>query len=269
MKEAQQLRLYGHRGACAELPENTIVSFERAVQLGANALETDVHMSADGHIVVSHDASGSRAAGTTKHIRESSWSEIRTWDAGRGYVDGSGQRPFCEQGIRIPLLSELLDAFDDVRINIDIKQRRPAMVEPLLKLLRDAGAEQRVTLGSFHTDTIHEVRARGFRGETAFARDEVVALALLPLAVYRGLSLSRGDAVQVPTRAGPIDLASPRFIKKCHALGLRVDYWTVNDPVEAEVLLSRGADGIMTDSPAAMVDVFARHRAWLGLPRRH
>jgi glycerophosphoryl diester phosphodiesterase len=67
--------------------------------------------------------------------------------------------------------------------------------------------------------------------------------------------------VQIPTRSGPIRLATPRFIQKCHDLGLTVDFWTINDPIEARHLLTMGADGIMTDDPAAIGPVFAELRA--------
>jgi glycerophosphoryl diester phosphodiesterase len=58
-------------------------------------------------------------------------------------------------------------------------------------------------------------------------------------------------------RAGPIELGRRRFIDTCHALGIRVDYWVINDPIEAEVLVDRGADGIMTDDPAGIAPAFA------------
>jgi glycerophosphoryl diester phosphodiesterase len=74
-----------------------------------------------------------------------------------------------------------------------------------------------------------------------------------------------GSRVQVPTRSGRIDLSSPRFIDKCHALNLAVDYWVIDAPDEARGLLDRGADGIITDDTRALAHVFAtssRTRAW-------
>jgi glycerophosphoryl diester phosphodiesterase len=142
---------------------------------------------------------------------------------------------------------------------VDLKQRRPSLVGPVLELLARYDADRRVTLASFHTSVIREVRARGFCGQTVLSRDEVLALIALPEPLFRRLS-SMGERVQVPLRAGPIELASRAFIDKCHRLGLAVDYWTVNDPIEAEVLLHRGADGIMTDDPARLRPVFDRWR---------
>src|SRR5215510_5737211 len=86
--------VYAHRGAPAERPENTLASFRRALELGADALETDVHLTADGAVVAIHDATGARVAGVESAISASSLAEIRAWDAGYAFVDARGERPF-------------------------------------------------------------------------------------------------------------------------------------------------------------------------------
>ena len=248
----------GHRGACAERPENTMASFARAVEIGVDVLEMDVHMTADGVIVVSHDETGARAANVSHAIAACAIDDVRCWDAGWGYRDTEGGRPFAASGHTIPTLAEALSTFADVGFNVDIKQRTPSMVEPLLALLREHDAEERVTLASFHGPVIREVRRRGYPGETVLARDEVAALIAAPKLALRFFRPG-GTAVQVPIRAGPLELGSRSFIDKCHALDLRVDYWTINDPIEAEVLLERGADGVISDDPAALKPVFERY----------
>lgn len=252
------LRLIGHRGAGAERPENTLPSFARALELGVDVLETDVHMSRDGVVVISHDDDGMRAAGVPRRIRDCTLDEIRGWDPGRGFREGSGRTPFAGRGLKIPTLDELLDAFPDVALNIDIKQREPGMVDTFLGVIRDHRAEERVTIASFFADVMESVRQR-FDGPTVLAQREVAWLLCAPLALLRRTGVP-GAAVQIPIAAGPVSLASRRFIDKCHALGLRVDYWTVNDSVVAEILLDRGADGIITDDPARIGPVFAGRR---------
>jgi glycerophosphoryl diester phosphodiesterase len=251
-------RLLGHRGAAAERPENTLPSFEHAASIGVDVLETDVHLTADGHIVVSHDEDGQRMSGVARRICDTSLADLRRWDAGRGFVDGAGRMPYAGQGIGVPLLAEILERFPDAHFNIDIKQRRPPMIEPLLALLREHGAEERVTLASFYADVMVDVRRR-FGGATVLAQNEVLRLVLAPLALLRRTGVP-GQIVQVPTRAGPFDLASRAFIDKCHALGLRVEYWTVNDPHIADVLLHRGADGLITDDPGRLKPLVDRYR---------
>lgn len=252
-------RLYAHRGAASERPENTLDAFARALALGADALETDLHLTADGHVVAAHDTTLARTAGSAVEIRRATLDELRRSDVGWGFVDRDGGRPFAGRGARVPTLEEVLDAFPGVPINVDVKQRTPSMVRPLLDLLRRARAEERVLVTSFDAVVLRAVRAAGYPGCTGLSLTEVLRLYTTPAAALRAMPLG-GGAVQVPPRARGLRLDTPGFVAKCHALGLRVDYWTINDPAEAERLLALGADGIMTDDPAAIAPVFARWR---------
>ena len=248
-------RLYAHRGAAAELPENTLPSFRRALEHGADALEMDVHMTRDGHIVVSHDDSGRRMCGVPVCYRETSIDEVRQWDAGYGFVGDDEARPFAGKEFRVPTLDEVLYEFRDVVINIDIKQPEPPMVAPVLDLIGRHRVEHRVILASFHLRTMMRIRARGYSGATAMPMAELIALRFLPRSAFLALPMT-GEAVQIPPRPGGVDLSAPPFLDKCRDLGLRVDYWTINDPAEALRLLQCGADGIMTDDPAAIAPAF-------------
>lgn len=250
-------RLYAHRGASAELPENTLPAFRRALEIpGVDALELDVHLTRDGHALVSHDESAARMGGVNADWRDLDLADAQRIDLGHGFVAPDGSRPHAGKGFRAPTLEELLVELPGVRLNVDIKQARPPMVAPLLRMLRKLKAEDRVTLASFQTRTLLAVRQRGYGGETALAQNEVGALCVLPRRLIEALPFV-GDAAQVPVRVGPIVLGSERFIAKCHALGMRVDFWTINDPAEARRLIALGADGIMTDDPFVMAPALA------------
>lgn len=252
--------LFGHRGAPRERPENTIPSFERALELGADVIETDVHVTADGHFVLSHDASGTRMTGTPKAIREATLAEVSRWDAGWGYVAGDGSRPFAASGYRIPSLEEVLVSFPEVFFNVDVKERDLCVVAPLLSLLRRCGAEQRVRLASFHTRILAAVRARGYAGETSLSQAEVLLLFALPAPIFRRLP-GTGSAAQIPERTRSRNLGRREVVKRCHRAELRVDFWTVNDPDRGAELLALGADGLITDDPASLRPVVERYRA--------
>jgi len=219
------VRVYAHRGASRELPENTMPAFRRALELGADALETDVHATSDGVLVAAHDPDGARVFGVDRRIADCRWEEVRAWGA--------------------PSLEEVVTAFPGVPINVDLKVPVAALA---VELLHRLGAAERVTLASFQSSTLRQVRALGYRGPTSLGRSEVVRLVSLPALAQRGPLAPPGMAAQLPIR-----LARPWVIRRCHALGLRVDYWTVNEPALARTLLALGADGIMTDDPAAIV----------------
>jgi glycerophosphoryl diester phosphodiesterase len=244
-------RVYAHRGARLELPENTLPAFRRALELGADALELDCHMTRDGIIVVSHDETGSRMANVARELRASAFADVREWDVGWGFTDDAGGRPFANAGYRIPALSELLEALPDARLNIDAKQQEPNMIGNLLRTIRAHGAEERVHLASFWMKNLGRIRAAGYRGGTSLGPKEVVHMRFAPTAVLR--LMSRGTRAQIPRHQGPIRLDDASFIAKCHALGVAVDYWTINDPDEARLLIERGADGIVTDDPRTIV----------------
>src|SRR5215831_10792514 len=166
---APRVTLYAHRGAAAEQPENTLPSFERALALGADALELDVHATRDGVIVVSHDPNGARMAGVHRSFCDASWDEVRGWDAGWGFRDpgGGGGRPFAGRGYHMPTLEEVLRAFPGVPLNVDLKA---PVADAAVTLLRQLGAESRVCLASFQAATLRRVRALGYAGETSLGR---------------------------------------------------------------------------------------------------
>ena len=224
------MRIYAHRGASREFPENTMRAFRRALELGADALETDVHVTLDGVLVASHDPDGARIFGKPSRIADSPWAEVRSWG--------------------IPSLEEVVTGFSSMPINVDLKIDAAALA---VALLRKLGAEEQVTLASFQSSTLRKVRALGYRGPTGLGRSEVARLLSLPAAAQRGPLAPPGRAAQLP-----LSLAKPWVVRRCHALGLRVDYWTVNEPALATSLVAMGVDGIMTDDPAAIVPAVRR-----------
>ena len=244
-------RLYAHRGASAERPENTLPAFERAVELGVDALETDVHMTRDGVSIIAHDETAARMAAVPARWADLDLADARALDLGWGFVAADGTRPFAGQGITVTTFEELLDAFPDVRINVDIKGD-PRAVDAMLDLIERKDATERVTIASFQTTIAIAVRRRGYKGETALSQGEVITLLGMPALLWKQLPWT-GTAAQVPVKQGAIHFDRTQFIAKCHLLGLRVDYWVVDDREEASRLLQLGADGIMTNDPASML----------------
>ena len=237
--------VWAHRGACAELPENTLPAFRRALELGADALETDAQVTRDGVVVLAHDEHGKRLCGVDRRIAECTLEELRTWDAGRGRREHG-------ETYRIPTLSEVLRELPEARFNVDAKARDLRAVDRIVDTIRRAGAEERVNLASFHLSNMRHIRARHWRGGTGLAQREVIRLLTQPLMVLKLIPLG-GVRAQVPASMGPVHFDTASFVEKAHTLGLKVDYWVIDDPAEAKRLCALGADGIMTDDPARIV----------------
>jgi glycerophosphoryl diester phosphodiesterase len=251
MAASFERRLYAHRGASAQVPENTIAAFDRALRDGATALETDVHLTSDGHVVISHDGSGRRRAGVDKLIARCTLDEVRGWIVGRTAELGD---------LTIPTLSEALERFPHARFNVDIKPRSASAALRVMRVIADHDAARRVTLASFHDVVLAALKANRYPGEFCLSPREVMQLVFAPLWLSR-LVPPRGTAVQIPTHARAIRLDRREFIQRCHSLGLRVDYWVINDPDEAKRLLELGADGIVTNDPAAIAPVMGLARS--------
>lgn len=241
-------RLYAHRGASAELPENTLQAFQRAVEIGVDALEMDVQVTRDGELIVVHDEGCARMTGAQCTWAQLDLDDARALDVGWGFVAADGTRPFAGKDFRVSTFAEILEAFPDVQVNVDIKS---SPVDAVLALVRAHHAEERVTLASFHTGAAVAIRRKGYGGQTALSQGEVISLLSLPALLWRQLPFT-GTAAQLPTHQGALRFDRPTFIAKCHSLGLRVDFWTIDDPAEAARLIALGADGIMTNDPAAI-----------------
>ena len=235
-------RLYGHRGAPKEYPENTLAGFAAAIAAGCNALELDVHLSLDGYVVVAHDETGRRMANVDQRIQATPWHTVARWNVAHGFAPLDGP----EVKVHPPLLSDVLDAFPQVAMSVDLKTDTPALATATLQVLERAPADrrERVSLTSFHQRMFRYLRARGYTGPLGMGPLDVLRLWALPVASLNDL---RGRAAQVPMAQYGIEFATARFIDKAHALGCRVDFWVVNDTATARKLLAIGADGLVTD----------------------
>jgi glycerophosphoryl diester phosphodiesterase len=246
--------LLAHRGANREHTENTLPAFARALALGVDALELDVHLTADGYVVVSHDDDGRRLANAKGRICEHTLEEVRTWP--------------LPGGERIPTLREVIEAFPQALLNVDVKQEAPDMVPTLLGLLRKLDAAERVLLTSFSANTVLRIRRQGYRGPTGLGQRDALLAVLAPQILAEWMAFG-GRRLQIPLSFGPLKLGTRSVIDRAHALALKVDYWVVNDAALATQLLDHGADGIVTDVPEVMAQVFSAHPRTEGWRKRH
>ncbi|MGZ4723842.1 MAG: glycerophosphodiester phosphodiesterase [Ilumatobacteraceae bacterium] len=232
---------FAHRGGASDVPENTMQAFEYAVDLGYRYLETDVQVTADGVLAAFHDNDLRRTTGREGKISELPWSEVS-----KALVDGKAP---------IPLLEDLLGAWPDVRINIDCKSN--AAVGALVATLRRTGSLPRVCVGGFNDLRLH--RLRKMLGSELCTSLGPIEVALLRFGLVRHFS---GLAAQVPVKEGPLTVVNKRFVERAHRAGLHVHVWTIDDPPEIERLLDMGVDGIMTDRPAVLRQVFEARGVW-------
>lgn len=249
MASPHPFRIYAHRGASAELPENTLAAFERALELGCDALETDVHLSRDGQVVVHHDATARRLSRDERRIADLELDEVRKLDVGRG--------------LHPPTLDEVLDAFPGVHVNIDIKAHSRAAAVAVVELVRRRGDERRVLLTSVDDAVVRYVRATGYPGDVGVGKLGALMVLATPRSVLRAVDnagwIGR-QALQIPWRYKRVRFDREAVVRRAQAAGLRVDYWTINDAELAKRIVRIGADGIMTDDPRRVVAAVSEAR---------
>jgi glycerophosphoryl diester phosphodiesterase len=245
-----------HRGGAGIAPENTLEGFREGLRVGAGVLELDVHTTADGYVVVIHDATVDCTTDSTGAVREMTLAELKRLDAGYRFTRDEGRMfPYRGEGIRIPTLEEVYDEFNEVPINVEIKGERPGIEEAVWRVIEEAGAGNRTLVVSESMPTTRRFReVSGGRVATASSRTELISFYLLS---RLGLSRSvkpRYQALQGPETYHGLRIVTPGFIRAAHRQGLRVDVWTIDSEADMRRLLGYGVDGIMTDRP----DILAR-----------
>ncbi|MBI5067206.1 MAG: glycerophosphodiester phosphodiesterase [Deltaproteobacteria bacterium] len=254
--------LIAHRGGAGIAPENTLVAFDRAVELGATCLELDVRRSSDDAVMVFHDEGTERITGERGSVEERTAGELARLDAGFAFSpDGRRTFPFRGQGVRIPTLAELLERHPRSRLNIEAKSADPRLAHALVAAISAAGAEERVCIGSADDDQAERLRALlphacHYLPARAGRRHVLAALAgtgawLCPLG---------WDCAELPHRTAGITVVTRRLVRHFHALDMPVFVWTVDDEQEMRELLAAGVDGIMTDRPDLLAKVLAEKR---------
>lgn len=243
-----------HRGGAAWEAnagnENSLLAFRHAVDLGFRYLETDARASADGVAFAFHDRDLSRVAPAA----------------------GTGERPFgtlTAETIRsvrlvggepIATIPELLAAFPDARLNIDVKTE--TVIEPVVRAIEEAGAQDRVLIASFDHQRLQRARRLLPGVATSASPREVVAL-ITGRGRVRGMAARHGAVcVQVPERYRGRRLVTPRFIRIAHDEGLQVHVWTVDERDDMHRLLDAGVDGIITDRPDTLRAVLEERGQW-------
>lgn len=221
-----------HRGASGQYPENTLLAFAKGLEQGADAIELDVRVTADGVPIVLHDPTLERTTNGAGAAARLPLTEVRRADAGRGE--------------RVPTLAEVLDRFPTTPLLVEIKEARAARAT--LAVLRQHRAERRVLLGAFRRAALSP-----FFG-TEFARSPVRVEVALFWAASR-LGFHHGGpyrAFSVPERSGRLRVVDRRFLAAARRARIAVHVWTVDDPSEATRLRALGVCGIITNYPERM-----------------
>ena len=233
-----------HRGAPAVAPENTMESYRLAVEMGADAVELDVHLTADGKLAVIHDETVERTTDLTGSIASMTMKQLRTADAGYRFEAPDGSFPFRGTGLKVPTLAEVLKWLPSgTGLVVEIKAR--AATAPTIAALRGSRvrAEGAVSLISFDERAIDE--ARGLDPEIPTGYLLVPSQAIEPALVY---AVEHGHAAVHPWD-GDLGLDPSSNLQLANAYGRLMGCYVVNDPARMQQLAALGLWGFVTDAP--------------------
>ncbi|WP_419874964.1 glycerophosphodiester phosphodiesterase [Candidatus Pristimantibacillus sp. PTI5] len=242
---------FAHRGASGCCPENTLAAFQKALELGATGIETDVQLTKDGQVVVIHDESLARTAGLKKLVKDTEYEELSSLDAGSWFAPA-----FHNQ--RIPTLEQLLELLKptDIVLNIELKNGSIPYLgieEKVIRMVRDYRMTERVIISSFNHYSLVACKQLAPEIRTGILYME---------GLYRPWDYAaslQADALHAYKLA-----VTQEWAAEAAAHGIVYHPFTVNDPSEMEALIDAGAAGIITDYPDRLAEILARRGASAG-----
>jgi len=248
-----------HQGGDGLWPGETLFAFQNVAALGVDVLEMDLHITKDNVLVLIHDETVDRTTNGNGSVEQMTLAEIKTLDAGYDWSpDGGATFPFRGQGLTIPTLEEIFQAFPGYRMTIEIKKTERSMAQPFCALIRQYNQQNRVLVASFHDERMAEFRAACPEIATSSARQETTTFVLLSKVFLGGLVSPAYHSLQVPEKSSGITVMTAQFVRAAHARNLKVEPWTIDDPAQMRQYIAWGVDGLITDRPDLLLEVLGR-----------
>lgn len=240
--------MIAHRGGCARAPENTLEAMQLGIADGADGLEFDVRLSADGEVVVIHDSKVDRTTDGTGLVERMTLAQLRSLDAGFRFNAPPVDRA-TKTKARIPTLDEVLQTFPGVPLLIEIKT--PLAASGTRRLIEKHRAEERCLVDSFTSAALNVFR--GSRIARGAGRSEIISVLARSFAVAPSPVPSDLSALSIPLTYYGLPLPVRHLARIMRSAGKPTHIWTVNMPDEARAMWRLGASGIITDDVPAIL----------------
>ena len=248
--------VFAHQGGEGLRPENTRVAFGESLEIGADVLDTDVHMSRDGVLVLVHDETVDRTSDGSGAVRDLTLSELRELDFGYDFTtDGGSTFPYRGTGQGILTVEEMFSEFTNTRFGIEIKQTTTEAARRLCEVIRDFGYENRVLVSSSGQENMDAFRESCPSVATSATTGEATRFYIFQFIRLSGFYSPPFDSLQVPEYRDGVHILTDRFVSAARSRNLPVIPWTINEPDDFERLINNfDVDGINTEYPDLLVD---------------
>ena len=234
-----------HRGASLLASENSFESFRKAFDLGYRVIETDIHSSKDGTAYIFHDITLERLTGENLKI-----SDLKDVDIDSLKINNSSI---------IPRLSNVFEEFPEGLFNLDAKTWKSTT--PIVDTIQNMGCRSRVCIGSFNDRRVHAIiKELGLETCHSMGTSNVIKF-------YLGAQLGieqhfTSQCIQLPIKMFGISLTTRKVLSYARKLGIKIHFWTINNPVIMQQLLELNVDGIMTDDCVLLKEIMKEQNKW-------
>ena len=247
-----------HQGGNKVYPDESLLAFTNAVDMGIQVLEVDIHRTRDGVLVINHDETINRLTDGSGLIREMSWPGLQQVDGAYNWSPDGLTYPYRGKGVKILSLTAILDSFPQQVYDIEIKQHDPPLENDLCDLLRQYGvASDQVIVASFSDETLTRFQHACPEVATSLPVNKGTMLYILSRVGLERLLPLDAVVAQLPrsfnTKLGQLEL-DRRYINAFAKGDRQVWVWTVNDSIEMRRMLNMGAHGIITDRPGILMN---------------
>lgn len=242
------VQVWAHRGASAYSPENTIEAFLMACEMGADGIELDVYLSADGHIVVSHDGDLLRCSGKPGKVTALTLAELKEYNVGVNHADRYPGKTFT-----VPTLCEVYEAVRPygITVNVELKGSGAEILDKAVKCADDLSMSGNVVYSSFNHFNLTGILDRRPHAHVA----PLYGSELVKSAQY---AKSFGAYALHPHYGALYN--EPDYVENAHSLGVRVHPWTVDGEDDLKRLFALGIDAIITNKPDVALRLLGREK---------
>ncbi|MGL6162700.1 glycerophosphodiester phosphodiesterase [Microbulbifer sp.] len=230
-------------------PGNTLLYLQKMAELGVDAVELDLNLTADGHLVLMHDTRVDRITDGSGAIAEMSLAELRRLNIAHNWSPDGKNYPYRRQPLRIVTIDEVFAALPEMPVIIELKNNDAKAARALCDSIRRFDRHSRVIVSSFHQRVIGEFRRLCPGAATGAATLDALLFYAAQLLRLEWLLKPGYQTMQLPMRYYGIKVFSPSFLRAARRCKLHLSVWTVNDTADMQHYIDLGVDGIVTDRP--------------------
>lgn len=236
-------------------PGNTLLYLQKMVELGVDALEMDLNLTADGHLVLMHDNTVDRTSDGSGAIIGMTLDELRSLNVAHHWHGDGGHYPYRDRPLRIATIDEVFAALPQTPMIIELKNDDPRAARVLSGAIAEADCEARVIVSSFHRGVIREFRRLSPRVATGATMPEALLFFLAQWFFAERLLSPAYQTMQLPMHYYGIPVFSPRFVRAARNCGLHISVWTVDREADMRDYIDLELDGIVTNRPDRLLSL--------------